>query len=360
MACKYVYGIISNGESSFGSIGLGQGSREVHTLVHQGLGCVVSDYQGQEFQAMTKEELVHCLISHQAVIETVMKRCTVLPVKFGTLLEDSTQVQRFLQQGYAQLNDALHQIQDKIEVEVAATWDMGKVLQEISDEEEIVRLKEQVVGRSAEETLEQRIQVGKKVKELLDGRRDSYRERMIDFLKDTALDLQPNALLSDELVLNVAFLIHKAKQQDFDNRVKELDRVYQDEINFRIIGPLPPYSFSTVEVMRPSPDKLEEARRLLGLGEAASEAEVKQAYRRIGAKIHPDRNPGNEQAVERFAKLRQASTLLLAYCRGPEGTRRAKGERHLLTPQAIKDTFLINIRRPALGEGQETAWGLRW
>jgi len=360
MACNYVYGIImDNGESSFGPIGLGQGSREVHTMVHQGLCCVINDYQGQEFQAMTKEELVHCLISHQAVIETVMKRCTILPVKFGTLLEDSTQVQRFLKQGYAQLSDALHQIQDKVEVEVAATWDVGRVLQEIGNEEEIVRLKEQLIGRPAAETLEQRIQAGKRVKELLDRRRDSYRERMADFLQDTALDLQPNALLSDEMVLNVAFLIHKDKQQEFDNRVKELDRLFHDQINFRIIGPLPPYSFTTVEVMRPSPDKLEEARRLLGLGEAASEAEVKQAYRRLGAKMHPDRNPGDEQAEERFAKLRQASTLLLAYCRGQGGTRRAKGQRHLLTPRAIKDTFLISIRRQALGEGQETAWGLR-
>ena len=361
MACKYVYGIImGNGESSFGPIGLGHGSREVYTVVHQALGCVISDYQGPGFHVMAKEELMRCLVVHQVVIETVMRRRTVLPAKFGTLLEDSVQVQRFLQQGYAQLNDALHQIQDQVEVEVAATWDMGKVLQEIGNEEEIVRLKEQVVGRPAEETLEQRIQVGKRVKELLDRRRDSYRERMIDFLKDTALDLQPNALLSDEMVLNVAFLIHKAKQEDFDDRVKELDRGFHDEINFRIIGPLPPYSFSTVEVMRPSTDKLEEARKLLGLGEAVSEAEVKQAYRRLGAKIHPDRNPGDQQAEERFAKLRQASTLLLAFCRGQGGTRHAKGESHLLTPRAIKDTFVISIRRPALGDGEESAWVQKW
>lgn len=347
MARKYVYGIImSNGESSFGPIGLGQGSREVYSMVHQGLGCVISDYQGQDFRAMAKEELIRYLMVHQAVIETVMKRYTVLPVKFGTLLENSAQVQRFQEQGYAQLNEALQQIQDKVEVEVAATWDMGNVLQEIGNEEEILRLKEQVMGRPAEETLEQRIQVGKRVKELLDRRRDSYCERMINFLKDTALDLQPNALLSDEMVLNVAFLIHKAKQGDFDGRVKELDRGFHDQINFRIIGPLPPYSFSTVEVMRPSPDKLEEARKLLGLGEAASEAEVREAYRRLGAKMHPDRNPGDQEAEERFAKVRLASTLLLAYCRGQGGTRRAKGERHLLTPRAIKDTFLISIRRP--------------
>jgi len=360
MARKYAYGIIpSNEESSFGPIGLGQGSREeVYTMVHQGLCCVISDYQGQDFRGMAKEELIRCLMVHQAVIETVMQRCTVLPIKFGTLLEDSAQVQRLLQQGYALFTDALHQIQDKVELEVAATWDTGKVLQEIGNEEEIVRLKEAIMGRPAEETLEQRIQVGKRVKQLLDRRRDSYRERMVAFLKDTALDVQPNALLSDEMVLNVAFLTNKARQDDFDYKVRELDGVFHGEINFRIIGPLPPYSFSTVEVMRPNPDRLEEARHLLGLGEVVSEAEVKEAYRRLGAKIHPDRNPGDQQAEERFAKLREASTLLLAYCRGQGGGRRAKGERFPLTPQAIKDSFLITIKRPAVGEGQETPRGL--
>ena len=351
MARKYVYGIIpSNEESSFGPLGLGEGTREVYSIVYQDLGCVISDYQGQDFQAMAKEELIRCLMVHQAVIETVMKRYTILPIKFGTLLEDNAQVQRLLKQGYVVFTDALHQMQGKVEVEVAATWDTAKVLQEIGNEEEIVRLKERVMGRPAEETLEQRIQVGKRVKELLDLRRDSYHERMIDFLKDTALDLQPNALLSDEMVLNVAFLIHKMKQEEFDNRVRELDGVFHNEINFRVIGPLPPYSFSTVEVMRPSPDKLEEARQLLDLGEVVSEAEVNQAYRRLGAKFHPDRNPGDEQAEERFAKLRQASTLLLAYCRGRTGGRRAKRERYLLTTQAIEETFLITIKRSALGE----------
>jgi len=351
MPQKYVYGVIpSDEEISFGSIGLGKGSREVYTVAHRGLGCVISDYQGQEFQNMPKEELIRCLMVHQAVIETVMKRYTVLPMKFGTLLEGSAQVRGFLEQGYTQLSDGLDQVRDKVEFEVAATWDTGKVLHEIGNQEEVVRLKEAIVGRPAEETLEQRIQVGKRVKELLDRRRDGYRQRMVDFLRDTALDVQPNALLSDEMVMNVAFLIQKTRQEDFDNRVKELDGIFHDEIDFRIIGPLPPYSFSTIEVMRLSPEKLEEARHLLGLGEAVSEAEVKQAYRSLGVKIHTDRNPGDQQAEERFARVRQASALLLAYCRGREGGRPTKRGRHPLTAQAIEETFFITIKRSALGE----------
>ena len=162
MPRKYVYGIIpSNEGSSFGPLGLGKGTREVYSTVYQDLGCVISDYHGRDFQAMAKEELIRSLMVHQAVIETVMKSYTVLPVKFGTLLDNSEQVQRFLKQGYAQLKEALHQIQDKVEVEVAATWDIGKVLREIGNEEEIIHLKEGVMGKAGV-SLELRIQLGKR------------------------------------------------------------------------------------------------------------------------------------------------------------------------------------------------------
>jgi len=353
---KYIYGIVPfNGESTFGPIGLGIGSREVYTVTHRGLGCVISDYQGKEFQAMAKEELMRSLMTHQAVIETIMKRYPVLPVKFGTLLVGSENVRHFLEQGYHQLKTALQLIRDKVEVEIAATWDLGKVLQEIGSEEEIIRLKEQVLDKPVEETLEQRIQVGKRVKELLDQRRDSYRSRMIGFLKDMALDVQPNALLSDEMVLNVAFLIDRTREEDFVCRVEELDVLLHGEIVFRIIDPLPPYSFSTIEIASPNTNKLEEARHLLGLGDAISETEVKEAYRRLGARIHPDHNHGDEQAGQRFAKLHEASALLLAYCRGTRDNRHghAKEERYPLAPG--RDAFLISLKRSAAREDQEAA-----
>ena len=45
---------------------------------------------------------------------------------------------------------------------------------------------------------------------------------------------------------------------------------------------------------------------VLGLERQASEAEIKQAYRRLAMKFHPDRNTDDPQAEERFKEVKEA------------------------------------------------------
>jgi DnaJ-domain-containing protein 1 len=195
------------------------------------------------------------------------------------------------------------------------------------------------------------IQAGKIVKESLDRRREEFQQRLLGSLRGAALDVQPNALVADEMVLNVAFLIEKKREEEFDEQVRKLDEALNGEVSFRIVGPLPPYSFATVDVARPSVEKLNEARRLLGLGVSVSQAEVKQAYRRLAAQTHPDARGENGQGDEGFVRVREAYDLLTAYCRGQEdGDCEKTGERHFsLAPEDVCQAFLVSIRR-ATGE----------
>jgi molecular chaperone DnaJ len=50
--------------------------------------------------------------------------------------------------------------------------------------------------------------------------------------------------------------------------------------------------------------------QLLGVSRSATEKEIKQAYRKLARKFHPDVNPGNKDAEEQFKRISQAYEVL--------------------------------------------------
>lgn len=50
--------------------------------------------------------------------------------------------------------------------------------------------------------------------------------------------------------------------------------------------------------------------KILGVEKSTPEEDIKKAYRKLAMKFHPDRNPGNKQAEEKFKKLSEAYAVL--------------------------------------------------
>lgn len=50
--------------------------------------------------------------------------------------------------------------------------------------------------------------------------------------------------------------------------------------------------------------------KVLGVSKTASDAEIKKAFRKLSRKYHPDQNPGNKTAEEKFKELSEANTVL--------------------------------------------------
>ena len=62
-------------------------------------------------------------------------------------------------------------------------------------------------------------------------------------------------------------------------------------------------------------NEIEEARTLLGLGEAATLKEIKRAYRTLAHRHHPDKLEGDDSTKsEAMKRLNRAYKLLMDYC----------------------------------------------
>ena len=49
---------------------------------------------------------------------------------------------------------------------------------------------------------------------------------------------------------------------------------------------------------------------VLGVGKSADEKEIKKAYRKLAMQYHPDRNPDNKEAEEKFKEINEAYEVL--------------------------------------------------
>jgi len=317
---RYIYGIIeTNEKKSFDPCGFGAGE-EVYTVNHQDIACVVCNSPVQDYSSMLKETLGHFLIGHQKTIEKIMKDYTIIPMKFGTFASGNDEVVQVLRRSYSQFKELLSTMDGKIELDAVATWnDLNSIIKEIGEEDkQIKEFKAEITKKLSSQDLQDKIKIGMMVKDALDKRREKEQAHIIDYLRKLKVDFQKHQVKDDNMILNCAFLLEKVKEPDFDLKLKELDKKYKQKVNFRCVGPLPPYSFATCQLKRVGYSQIDEAKRLLGLKDKVSLEEIKESYHRLAQKKHPDKHPNNTQLQEEFEKITCAYKLLTGCCQGED------------------------------------------
>jgi len=236
---------------------------EVYAVPQDGVAVVTSHTARADYRGMTRQEAMRYLIAHQRVVEEVMRDFPVLPVKFGTVLPSEDSLHRLLLESGALFQATLKEFARLVQMELVVLWNQQQVFQEISQEEPIARLKAQLADRPPQETAQDRIALGQMVVASLVRRRHAIQERLLASLREMALDLLVNPLMDDSMVTNLALLLDGADREALDRKLQLLDEEFESRLHFRCVGPLPPYSFATVELQVPSFESVDEARRAL-------------------------------------------------------------------------------------------------
>ena len=243
---QYVYCIIGTGEArNFGPIGIGDRGDPVTTIAYRDLGAVVSSIPMTKY-VVSKETM----ICHEKVIEAVMKDHTLLPVRFYTIAPNAEEIRSLLRRRYLEFKKLLRELDNKAELGLKALWrDMDCIFQEIMNENgEIKALRANMTGCSAKEASQDKGALGEMLKLALEHKKAKEREVLLQPLGQLSSDSCLNTTYGDDMLMNAAFLVDRVWEKEFDGEVEKLVAQHGDRIEFKYVGPVPPYSFVNIVV----------------------------------------------------------------------------------------------------------------
>ena len=327
---KYIYGIIpgcradSKGskqddptdEQSFDTF-VTTADETAYTIPYRDISAVVSDSEITDYNYLLKDEAARHLLRHQQTIEKAMESVPVIPMQIGTFASDEDEVKSILSEAYPIVKEIFDKIADKIEIDVAVTWnDFHSILREVGQEKEIKAFKEKLSTSPEGITVEDQMKAGVMVQKALDDKNTEIAEHIHNALRTFTGSVENHELMDEKMVLNTAFLIDRHEQDRFYQKIDDLNTEFHDELNFRCVGPLPPYSFFTLEVRKMQFEEIDSARKKLGLvNDVISKNEIKKAYQAKVFHVHPDKNPDKPGIEKEFDEVKKARQALLDYCR---------------------------------------------
>jgi DnaJ-domain-containing protein 1 len=312
---KHLYGVIGASENlNFGPIKVG--NQEVYALNHEELSAIFSNTSCTDYKTMTKDVVIRYFLDHQKVVESVMDSYPIIPFKFGSLAHSEKEVEQILTQGYNLFKSLLPWVRERVEFELVASWDREKVFKALYEEESEIRFLQEIIERKSErDALLEKIKLGKLVCQYLKERRSRFKETILSQLKGSMESQCDHDVMDDLMILNMAFLLRKEMESEFDRKVQYLDQTFLGKVCFKVIGPLPLYSFGCIEAEWVSAGEIREALALLGLKEKVALADIRNAYYQRVHFLHPDKMGDSFDSLREFEKVVAAYRLLTKYYR---------------------------------------------
>ncbi|MFA5820201.1 MAG: GvpL/GvpF family gas vesicle protein [Bacteroidales bacterium] len=339
----YIYGIVPNfyGADMFRSLE----NSGVYAIPFQNISAIVSDSESAPFDSLDRESLGYLLVHHQKTIEDLMGKGfnMIIPMRLGTIDSSREDVLKILENGHDLIIDTLNKIQYLTEIDLAVTWaDFSGTLKDIAKHPDIIAMKDNLMKNIDKLSQDDQMKVGMLVQAKLKEKNTKVELNILDSLSPICLDIKTHEVMNDQMVTNSAFLINRNKKEKFEQVIDQLDEEYKGLLNFKLVGPLPCYSFYTIEVKELNPENVAQAKIELGLREESSESEIKKAYLEKAKLFHPDAHPDNGDE-ENFKRINKAYLTLLDYS---AAAKQSLKEEHisLAKERVIENLILVKIK----------------
>ena len=286
----------------------------VKTIDFKNIAIIVKEIEKWDPNKSNKTELLNELLTHQKTLEVIMQQQLVIPIKFGTVVDSLEDIQIILKENFSIFQQVLKEMEGKIEISLAVSWDEPAQLKKISEEDEDICKMKKIVRNNND--LNFLITAGKIVANKLQEKRKKIADEISRKLNYLTISKVDHERLEDKMILNTSFLIEQEKEESFEECINQIDKNFQGELDFKYISPLPPHSFRTIHIQKISFQQLTAALELFKIREKTTFKELKKKNRELIRNYHPDAKQENTE--NDLSRVHEAFNLLKNFYRAKE------------------------------------------
>lgn len=302
LICSIVDGIVEN---------IKEGSRAISEKDITAIGYDIENRARLE----DPEELNKTIEEYRRINASYFSDCTIVPLRFGNIVEDEDEVRNFLNKTYIQLKSLIEKVEGKVEFVVQVKFDLNTAVGEVAKRVD----------------MSDRIAVGKALFDLSAAHKAGVCVALKKEMSAFVVDYVETSNINETLLINNSYLVEKSKEELFDKAINEIAEMSDDALAFHYVGPMPPYSFVPFKFSKCVFDLINSARVLLDLKEKCTVHDVQTNYRKLSREYHPDINFGGE---EKFKEINAAYHIVRAYCDATHA------DECSFTKEAIENSFV--------------------
>lgn len=188
------------------------------------------------------------LAAHNAVLKRAMEESTVLPVAFGVVAADEAELLSALTTNRSDLLSQLLRVRGKVEMGLRLTWDVPNLFEYFVNTHTELRVARDALADPRHARRDEMIELGRLFERVLNEERDRHFERVAEIIERQGIEVVRNAARNEREVLNLACLIPRDNQDDFERIVTDAASGFDSSYTFDFNGPWAPHHFVSLNL----------------------------------------------------------------------------------------------------------------
>lgn len=185
------------------------------------------------------------LMAHGAVVDALAALGPVVPVQFGSVVEDRESVVReLLAPRHDDFTGLLTQLEGTAQFNLRATYREEQVLAEVvAENPEIAELHRRTRDLPPDTVHPDLVRLGESVSHAMDRKREGDQGILLEAVQPFVLATTPRSGGGVEHLLEAALLVENARLPELEASLETLAEVVHERIRLRLVGPMAPYDF---------------------------------------------------------------------------------------------------------------------